>query len=61
MRELLSQSINYDKDLPSRNIGAFKNHRFLILVKNTGLAKRNSNLSDVTAPKDSIGNPIAGN
>ena len=61
LKELLNQSINYDKDLPSRNIGAFKNHRFLILVKNTGLAKRNSNLSDVTAPKDSIGNPIAGN
>ena len=61
LKELLNQSINYDKDLPSRNIGAFKNHRFLILVKNTGLAKRNSNLSDVTAPKDSIGNPIVGN
>ena len=31
------KEINYDRDLPSRNINLFRNHRFLIMVKNTGL------------------------
>ena len=61
LKELLNLPINYDKDLPSRNIGAFKNHRFLILVKNTGLAPKKVDLSEVTVTKDSIGNPISGN
>jgi hypothetical protein len=37
LREMFHKEINYNRDLPSRNINLFKNHRFLILVKNTGL------------------------
>jgi len=34
---MYQKEINYDQDLPSRNINLFKNHRFLILVKSTGI------------------------
>ena len=34
---MFGKEINYKKDLPSRNINLFKNHRFLILVKNAGV------------------------
>ena len=36
LREMFQKEINYDCDLPSRNINLFKNHRFLIMVKSTG-------------------------
>lgn len=39
LREMFQKEINYDKDLPSRNINLFKNHRFLMMVKSTGLGK----------------------
>ena len=57
---MLSQSITYENDLPSRNINSFKNHRFLILVKNTGVVPKRGDIADVTTAKDSIGNPITG-
>lgn len=34
---MFHKEISYDEDLPSRNINLFKNHRFLIMVKSTGL------------------------
>ena len=34
---MFHKEITYDNDLPSRNINLFKNHRFLIMVKSTGL------------------------
>lgn len=34
---MFHKEISYEEDLPSRNINLFKNHRFLILVKSTGL------------------------
>ena len=37
LREMFHKEISYEEDLPSRNINLFKNHRFLILVKSTGL------------------------
>lgn len=37
LRDMYHQEINYEADLPSRNINLFKNHRFLILVKSTGI------------------------
>ena len=57
---MLSQSINYDSDLPSKNINSFKNHKFLILVKNTGVVPKRGDIADVTTAKDSIGNHITG-
>ena len=47
LREMLSQSISYETDLPSKNIQFFKNHRFLILVKNTGVVPKRSEYTDV--------------
>lgn len=40
---MFNQKINYDNDLPSRNINLFKNHRFLILLRNTGAATSPAN------------------
>ena len=38
---MYQKEINYGKDLPSRNINLFKNHRFLIMVKSTGIGQEN--------------------
>ena len=38
------KEINYEADLPSRNVNLFKNHRFLILVKSTGAGDKETNI-----------------
>jgi len=39
LREMFQKEISYEADLPSRNINLFRNHRFLILVKSTGIGR----------------------
>lgn len=47
LKEMFHKEINYNIDLPSRNINLFKNHRFLILVKSTtGVVGREENYYD---------------
>merc|ERR1719232_1537339 len=60
LKEMLSTSIVYDKDLPWRNIKDFTNHRFLILVKNTGVVPKRTDMQEVVQAKDSIGNCVTG-
>ena len=43
LRDMYHKEINYEADLPSRNINLFKNHRFLILMKSTGADKDQQN------------------
>ena len=47
---MFHKEINYDEDLPSRNINLFKNHRFLIMVKNTGLVQDDNNDEPIKQP-----------
>lgn len=47
---MFHKEINYDEDLPSRNINLFKNHRFLIMVKSTGLGHDGDNEETTKGP-----------
>ena len=49
------QEINYEADLPSRNINLFKNHRFLILVKSTGISGEHGGVEEGGGSKSQSG------
>lgn len=52
---MFHKEISYEEDLPSRNINLFKNHRFLIMVKSTGLGEGEAeDLSNVTTKGPSM-------
>ena len=47
---MFHKEISYDEDLPSRNINLFKNHRFLIMVKSTGVTA-DGEIEEINNPK----------
>lgn len=52
LRDMYHKEINYEADLPSRNVNLFKNHRFLILVKSTGAGDKETNTGSALPQSD---------